>query len=429
MNELERLEAKAKDFLAKRKAMVNKAQSESRDFTEQEEIEYTELKKQYDATEKAIQRAIELEKDEKERNQPENQPFRPQPAEPKDHQPLKLFKNFGEQLKAVKDVASGGRVDDRLYNLNKALGGNEGVGADGGFIVQTDFAGAMMDTAATSGEILSRVDSYQITGNANGVKWNDIDETSVATTVFGGVQVYWASEGNSVTASKPKLREKKLELEKLMGVAYATYELEQDSNFVSQLYTRAFEKAIQRTLESAIVSGDGIGKPLGFLTGAALVQVAKEAGQAAATVNYANIVKMYNRILEKTNALWVCHPDVQEQLDFLEFPVGVGGVPVYLPASSQGSLNSLKGKPILESDQCSALGAVGDINFIDLKQYLMIYKGGIDTAASMHVQFLTAENCFRFIFRANGIPKYNNTMTIKNSSNARSHYVALAARA
>jgi HK97 family phage major capsid protein len=424
MNEkLQKLYAKSDLLFAK----VNEFRAKET-LTEAEQTEYKNTIAEAKKVEAEIDTEKEVEALAEKRNQAENKPFRPA-AEPKRHDVPRLFNNFGDQLKAVKDVATGVRVDDRLIQINNALGGNEGIGADGGFAVQTDFAGMMLDTAAKSGEILSRVDSYQISGNADGVKWNDIDESSVATTVFGGVQVYWAAEAASVTATKPKIREKKLALEKLMGVAYATYELEQDSNFVSQLYTRAFEVAIQRTLESAIVSGDGIGKPTGFLTGAALVQVAKEAGQAAATVNYTNIAKMYNRILDKSNGVWVLHPDVQEQLEFLEFPVGVGGVPVYLPASSQGTLNTLKGKPIVESDQCSAVGALGDINFIDLKQYLLIYKGGIDTAASMHVQFLTAENCFRFIFRANGIPKYNNTMTIKNSSNARSHYIGLAARA
>ena len=345
----------------------------------------------------------------------------------------KLFKSLVEQLCAVKAVATEGKVDERLTQLNRfnnaALGGNEGAGADGGFAVQTDYAGLLISSAVKESQIISLVDSYQVTDGSNSVKWVDIDETSIATTVFGGVQVYWAAEAAEVSASNPKLSEKELKLEKLMGLAYATYELENDSSFVNELYTRAFTVAIRRELENCIISGTGVGKPLGFLKGGAAVSVAKEGGQVADTIMWENISKMYHRILDKSKAVWLMHPDCSEQLDFLSFPVGVGGVPVYLPATMQGTIDTLRAKPIYESDNCSALGDLGDINFVDLSQYMLAYKGGIDAATSIHVQFLTAQNCFRFIFRANGMPKKSAALTIKNSAKQRSSFVTLAARA
>lgn len=346
---------------------------------------------------------------------------------------LKLFKNFGEQLAAIKNQTVTGIHDERLNRINKeymnATGMNTEVGSDGGFAIQTDFAGMMMESAAKAGKILPLVDRYTISDNADSVKWVDIDETSVATTVFGGVQAYWAAEANTVTATKPKLVEREMKLHKLMGVAYTTYELDEHSNFASDLYTRAFETAIQRELEATIIAGNGVGKPLGFRNGGDTVSIAKETGQAADTVVYENIVKMYNRAIDKQGSIWVVHPDVQEQLDFMSFPVGVGGVPVYLGASSQGTLATLKGRAVVESDHCSALGDLGDINFMNLKEYMLITKGGTRQDYSIHVQFLAAENCFRFIFFANGMPKRSNTLTIKNSSNARSNCVQLAARA
>lgn len=353
-------------------------------------------------------------------------------AEPSTQKRVKAFANFGEQLAAIKRQAQGLGMDDRqlrIENEQRALGMNVGVGSEGGLAIQTDFASGMLESAAKSGNILPLVDTYPISDNANSVSWVDIDESSVATTVFGGVQTYWAAEGASVTATKPKLMEKELKLQKLMGVAYATHEMEANSNFVSDLYSRAFETAINRELEASILAGTGVGKPKGIISGDHAIAVAKETGQPAATVKWENIVKMHNRAINKGNGSWIIHPDVQEQLDFLEFPVGVGGVPVYLPASSMGTLATLKGRPIIESDHCSALGTVGDINFIDLSDYMLIIKGGLITDYSIHVQFLTAENCFRFIFYANGMPKRSKTLTIKNSSIARSSSVSLATRA
>jgi HK97 family phage major capsid protein len=362
--------------------------------------------------------------DEERDMEPVNKPMYAQPA---DHAAPRLFKDFGDQLKAVKNVTRG-IFDERLNQINNASGMSEGVPSEGGFAIQTDFAGAMMESAANAGNILPLVDRYEVGAGSNGVKWVDIDESSVATTVFGGVQVYWAGEAAKVTATKPKLMEKSLDLKKLMGIAYATYELEQDTTFTSDLYSRAFSLAIQRKLEGEAISGDGAAGMLGMLKSGALVSVAAESGQGADTVIWENISKMYNRSLNKTGSVWLMHPDVAEQLDFLSFPVGTGGVPVYLPAAQAGSVSSLRGRPIIESDGCSALGDVGDIMFVDLKEYMLLTKGGVIADTSMHVEFLAAENCFRFIFRVNGMPKRNQKLTIKNSSNQRSSYVALAAR-
>ena len=347
---------------------------------------------------------------------------------------IKPFANFAEQLKAVKNVATTGMQDERLNRLNNEyirnapLGANEGQPDEGGFAVQTDFAGMMMNTAATSGNILPLVDRYEVGAGSNGVKWVDIDETSVATTVFGGVQVYWRAEAATVDPSKTKLKEMKMDLETLLGFAYATYELDQDSNFISQLYTRAFTLAIQRELEYCILTKTGAGIPQSILTSGNLVSCAKEVGQSALTFMWENISKMYHRQLNKNSAIWIANPDIIEQLDFLSVPIGVGGVPVYLQASSIGSVPALKGRPIVESDHCSILGTKGDIMFNDMSQYMLITKGGIAADTSMHVQFLTAQNCFRFMFRANGMTKKNKTVTPKNSSNAKSAFVTLDTR-
>ena len=259
-------------------SLLNKAIAESRAMNEEEQKSFDSLEIEVKNLEKTIEIQNKLEKREEEEKKVVSNVIH---AVPSNNNQPKPFKNLVEQLKAVKDQATTGRVDDRLVQINNAASGmSEGNGADGGFAVQTDFAGMMMETAVKSGNILPLVDKYDITGKSNGAKWVDIDETSVASTVYGGVQVYWASEAATVTATKPKLIEKKMELEKLMGVAYATYELDSDSSFISDLYNRAFTTAIQRELENTVINGVGAGKPLGFLKGASLVTVAKEAGQS-----------------------------------------------------------------------------------------------------------------------------------------------------
>ena len=422
MNKLQKLLARNDALLKEMRALADKET-----LTEEEVQAYDAKETEYDGNEKEIARLQKLADLENKANAAVNQPVYGSLVVVENTLP-KPYKSLTQQLKDVK-MAAQGIVSDNLRLVQNAMGGNESIGPEGGFAVQTDFAGIMMESAAKAGDILPKLDSYQVSDGSNAVKWVDIDEDNVSDTVFGGVKVYWASEAATVAKSHPKLAEKELKLEKLMGFAYATYELESDSSFVNTLYTRAFTLAIQRALEGTVISGDGKGKPLGILNSGAAVSIAKENGQPAATILWENLSKMYHRAFDKSKMAWVAHPDAHEQLDFLSFPVGVGGVPVYLPATQAGTIDSLRGKPILESDHCAALGTVGDINFFDLSQYMLAYKGGVDAATSIHVQFLTAENCFRFIFRANGMPKRNKALTIKNSSNQRSPFITLATRA
>ncbi len=419
MDKLQKLLARQDALLEQMTALADKEE-----LSEEEVASYDAMDAEYENNEKEIARLETLAKRRDASAAPVNTPVVTVGEEPAP----RPYKSLVAQLADVKAAAQG-MASENLLKVHNALGGSEGIGVEGGFAVQTDFAGVLMESAATAGEILPRVDSYPVTDGSNSVKWIDIDEDDVSESVFGGVRVYWAAEAAKVAASHPKLSEKELKLEKLMGFAYATYELDADSSFINTLYNRAFALAIQRALEGCIVSGDGVGKPLGFLKSGALVTIAKETGQIKETVTWKNLSEMYHRILRKTDAVWLVHPDVHEQFDFLEFPVGTGGVPVYLPATQAGSLDILRGKAIAESDHCSALGTVGDVNFVDLSQYMLAYKGGVDAATSIHVQFLTAENCFRFIFRANGMPKRNKALTIKNSSKQRSPYITLATRA
>lgn len=422
--------------IEEQRALLDTAMKAERALSADEQTKYDALETEIKNLEASVKAAKDLEAKEEGLKKPVNEPYYAQPKAKDEIEGIRPFKNLAEQLKAVKQAATSGIVDSRLNQINNQVrnaapaGMNEGIESEGGFAVQTDFAGTMFETAATTGQILPKVDRYEITSNANAVEWIEIDETSVASTVFGGVQMYWEAEAQTATATKPKIRVADIKLNKLLGFAYATYELEQDSNFVSQLYSRAFTTAIRRELESCIVAGNGVGKPLGFLNGGGKVSVTKESGQVAASILYKNIVKMHNRAYNKNapEYAWLMHPDCSEQLDFMEFPIGTGGVPVYLQEAKEGSIATLKGHPIVESDHCSALGTVGDINYVDLSQYFLITKGGIQADTSMHVQFLTAQNCFRFIFRANGMPKKNSAITIKNSSTTRSSIVTLATR-
>jgi HK97 family phage major capsid protein len=163
------------------------------------------------------------------------------------------------------------------------------------------------------------------------------------------------------------------------------------------------------------------------------VSVAKETGQAAASIVGENIMKMWARLwnTSRRSAVWAINQDTLPQLMQLQLPVGTGGVPLYMPPGglSAAPYGTVLGRPVIESEYCQTLGTVGDIMLLDFNQYQMIEKGGVEAASSIHVRFVYDETCFRFVYRVDGQSKWNAALTPKNGTNTVSPFVSLATRA
>ena len=345
----------------------------------------------------------------------------------------KPFASIGEQLAAVYNFRKNHVEDKRLQQVNNAvLGANEGIGADGGFAIQTDFASAILESAVQMSPLLNRLDRYTCSSAANSMRWISADETDVSKSVFGGVHMYWAAESATVLASKPRFKEMKMDLEKMMGFLYCTDEMLQDAAFMTGFASTGFALAADRLLTEAVIAGNGAGKPLGLINSKALVTVDKEQSQTNGTFVGNNAVKMQARAMPRNRErlVWLMHPDVEEQLPLLVIKSGDESKFLWNPEGGLGAFDTQRvlNKPVLFEDSCSALGTKGDIMLVDPFQYILLTKGAVKQEWSIHVEFLTDQNCFRMVYRCNGSPKVNNALKIKNSTKLRSPFVALADR-
>ena len=345
------------------------------------------------------------------------------------------FSSFGEQMSAVMRAGMpGGAADPRLFNA-AASGLSESVASDGGFLVQQDFSTELLQDVFQTGILASRCKRIPISGNSNSIKINGIDETSRASTRYGGIVGYWEDEAAEKTASKPKFRKIELNLKKLIGLCYATDELLSDASALEGVIRQGFVSEFGFLLDDAIVNGTGAGQPLGYMNSGALVTVSKETGQAADTVVAENVIKMYSRIFasSRPKAVWLINQNIEPQLFTMSLAVGTGGIPIYMPAGglSGQPYGTLFGRPVIAIEQAASLGDLGDISLVDLSNgYVLAEKGGISSDMSVHVRFVYDESVFRFVMRVDGQTIRSTTLTPYKggASSTQSHFIALEAR-
>jgi len=341
--------------------------------------------------------------------------------------------SFGAFLAAVAMVAMpGGRVDPRLIQ-GAATGMNTAVASEGGFLVRSDFSTRLLDRAREEAQLLPKCSRVPIGEGFDGLEAPYIDETSRATgSRWGGVQVYRRAEADTVTNKQPKLGLLEIRLEDMMGVAYATGRSLQDAPALGTLIENSFASEFSFKIDDEIFRGTGVGQCLGLypagVLGSATVSQAAEGGQAVDTVVAGNVQKMFARVPARLirGAEWFIGNEVWPQL----FAMNQANMPIFMPGISLANApyGMLLGRPISPIEQASAIGDIGDITLANLGEYLIIEKGGVESAQSMHVRFLYDEMTFRFVYRINGRPAWKTTLTPYKGAFTLSPFVGLAAR-
>ena len=356
----------------------------------------------------------------------------------------KGFDNIGEQLQAI---AHASHPESRYENIDKRLsflqerggdpngevrasGASEAVASDGGYLVQKDFNDQIAERVYSIGDIASRVTRQAIGPNANGLKYNVVDESSrAAGSRWGGVRAYWVAEAGALTASNPTFSQQELTLKKVAALFYATEELLMDQTALAGMVERVVPQEIMFLVEDAILGGSGSGQPLGISNSAAVVTQAKKSGQAATTVVADNVTNMWSRLWgpSRANAVWLINQDVEPQLSTL---ADANGNALYIPPGglSDTPYSRLFNRPVIMSEYCSTLGTIGDVQLVDLSQYFLIDKGGVRADSSTSVRFLYDERAFRWMFRCDGQPSWANPLTPANGTNTLSPFVNLATR-
>ncbi len=336
---------------------------------------------------------------------------------------------FGMRMQAIRYKT----LNLDLSKEHKAiLGQNESIPDDGAYLVGTDQSTELEKKIYDSSVFVSRAQQRTITSGANSMDFYGVKENSRADgSRHGGVRVYKVAEGGTITPSQMEFYKYTLKPEKYAALVYATDEVMNDAGVLQQEINSSVPLEMAFELDNDMLRGSSAGYPQGILNAPSLVTVAKEGGQAASTIVSENIINMWARRWVRGNYVWFVNQDVTPQLHQLNLPVGTGGALTYMPPGglSAAPHGTLYGRPVVETEFNSTLGTVGDIALVDWNQYKLANVGGLQTASSIHVAFVTDQMAWRFTNRWDGQLTWQAALTPFQGTNTVSPAIVLATRA
>lgn len=312
---------------------------------------------------------------------------------------------------------------------------SEATGGDGGFLVPDEFVARMLDISLEDEIVRPRARIEPMSSATKLVAGFDNTDHSLN---IGGFTALWGSELGTWTPQKGSLRALELKARKLGILGEVSNEVLGDGGqtFEGLLYQQ-MSQAMGWGLDYAFLSGTGGNGPVGVLEDPALITMTKESGQAANTILYENIVKMYSRLHPACvkRAVWVCNVSTMPQLLMLQMKIknvagteNVGGswVPVLRDDGSGGF--TLLGRPVIFTEKTPALSAKGDILLADFSQYIVGLRREMSIEKTQHLGFATDSSHYKSLLRADGMGSWKAAMTPKKGGITLSWAVTLEAR-
>ena len=433
--------------LSEARAVVDAAEAEDRDQTEDESVKYDALLAEVESLNKRIARAEQIgsmSADIDDVPARRSVPDVPEAATNvrvvkeafEDDTITRGFKTPREYLMSVMEAGRRpfAKIDARLnpLRIKAAAGSDEQSTFDdphGGFAVPVGFSPTLLQIDPETDPIAGRTTIIPMANPRIEIPAR-VDKTHTSS-VSGGFTVSRNLESVAGTTSRMSLEKVALQAASLFGGAYATEELLTDSPIsFAAIIAAGFSQEFTSTIIQERLNGTGAGQRLGINNSPALVTVAKETSQAAATIVYNNVLKMRSRCWGYQNAIWLANHDCFPQLAIMNVAVGTaGGSAVYMPSAIEDRPDLLLGRSIFYTEYTETLGSAGDIILVNWTQYLEGLYQPLQSAESIHVRFLNNERTFKFWLRDAGTPWWSAALTPAKSSSTLSPYVRLAVRA
>ena len=227
------------------KAFLESHRTEKGTLTAEDDATYTQMEQEINDLGKEIARLERQEALEAELNRPVNQPLTNKPGSGRGEEP-KTGRASAEYRKAMLDA-----FRSNFKRVSNIL--QEGVDADGGYLVPEEYDHRLIDTLSEE-NIMRRLATTITTSGEHKI---NIAATKPAAS--------WIEEGGALTFGDATFSQILLDAHKLHVAIKVTEELLYDNAFNLEGYILdRFGKALANAEEDAFLNGDGTGKPLGL---------------------------------------------------------------------------------------------------------------------------------------------------------------------
>lgn len=227
------------------KAFLESHRTEKGTLTAEDDAAYTQMEQEINDLGKEIARLERQEALEAELNRPVNQPLTNKPGSGRGEEP-KTGRASDEYRKAMLDA-----FRSNFKRVSNIL--QEGVDADGGYLVPEEYDHRLIDTLSEE-NIMRRLATTITTSGEHKI---NIAATKPAAS--------WIEEGGALTFGDATFSQILLDAHKLHVAIKVTEELLYDNAFNLEGYILdQFGKALGNAEEDAFLNGDGTGKPLGL---------------------------------------------------------------------------------------------------------------------------------------------------------------------
>ena len=227
------------------KAFMESHRTEKGTLTAEDDATYTQMEQEINDLGKEIARLERQEALEAELNRPVNQPLTTKPGSGRGEEP-KTGRASDEYRKAMLDA-----FRSNFKRVSNVL--QEGVDADGGYLVPEEYDRRLIDTLSEE-NIMRRLATIITTSGEHKI---NIAATKPAAS--------WIEEGGALTFGDATFSQILLDAHKLHVAIKVTEELLYDNAFNLEGYILdQFGKALGNAEEDAFLNGDGTGKPLGL---------------------------------------------------------------------------------------------------------------------------------------------------------------------
>lgn len=316
--------------------------------------------------------------------------------------------------------------------IEKIRNYQEKIPSEGGVLVPEEFRSQIMQLAVEAAIVRPRATVIPMKNPR--LHLPIVDETSRVSSIFGGVVVYRTEEGAELEESAASFASIKLDVTKQTALAHVTNELVKDWGAFGAWFDSSVPVAMAFYEDVDFLSGTGAGEPLGMLNAGntAIIEVAKESGQAASTIVWENVLRMYARLLPSSygSAIWIAAPNTFFELATMALTVGTGGSAVWISDAHGAPQLTLLGLPVKMSEKAPAgLGTRGDLSLVDPKMYAIGDYQTMTIDSSPHVKFTSDKTTFRAIARNDGRPMLLSPITPRYNGDTLSPFVQLATRA